>query len=109
VENSAVLRLVERCGRAAGIRNKCKEGEGTPNSLEAATGAIQQAGGAGEQRAAPAIATWPNYMRMDSRKPASLAVALNWDIGSSSLNAEVKAFVRLQTVRGSNSGCAGLK
>ena len=45
-----------------------------------------------------------NYMSTDSRKPASFAVALNWGIGSSSLNAEVKAFVRLHNVRGSKSG-----
>ena len=39
-----------------------------------------------------------------SRKPASLAVARNCGMGSSSLNAEVKALDRLQSVRGSNSG-----
>ena len=44
-----------------------------------------------------------------SRKAPSLAVALNWGIGSSSLNAEVKAFVRLQIVRGWNSGYCGSK
>jgi hypothetical protein len=43
-------------------------------------------------------------MRTDYRKPASLAVALNGEIGSSSLNADVKAFVRLHRVGGSNSG-----
>jgi hypothetical protein len=46
---------------------------------------------------------WPSYVRTDCRKPASFAVALNWGIGSSSLNAEVKAFDRLHNVRGSNS------
>ena len=45
-----------------------------------------------------------DYIRTPCRKPESLAVALNWGIGSSSLNAEVKAFDRLQRVRGSNSG-----
>jgi len=34
------------------------------------------------------------------KKPASLAVALKCGIGSSSLNAEVKAFDRLHIVRG---------
>ena len=47
---------------------------------------------------------WPNYVCTDCRKPASFAVALNWGIGSSSLNADVKAFDRLHSVRGSNSG-----
>ena len=44
-----------------------------------------------------------DYIRTPCRKPDSLAVALNWGIGSSSLNADVKAFVRLHNVRGSNS------
>jgi len=35
-----------------------------------------------------------------SRNPASLAVARNWGIGSSCLNAEVKALLRLHIVRG---------
>ena len=47
---------------------------------------------------------WPMYIRTDCRKPASFAVALNWGIGSSSLNADVKAFDRLHNLRGSNSG-----
>ena len=45
-----------------------------------------------------------DYMRTDCRKPVSFAVALNSDIGASSLNAEVKVFVRVQNVSGSNSG-----
>jgi hypothetical protein len=38
-----------------------------------------------------------------SRNSPSFAVALNWGIGSSSLNAEVNALERLQIVRGLNS------
>ena len=41
-------------------------------------------------------------------KPASFAVALNCGIGSSSLNAEVNAFDRLQIVRALNSSYCGL-
>ena len=44
-----------------------------------------------------------------SRKPASLAVARNCGIGSSSLNADVKALDRLHSVRRWNSWCCGLK
>ena len=51
---------------------------------------------------------WPKWKPGDfhdlSRKPASFAVTRNCGIGSSSLNAEVKAFDRLRRVRGSNSG-----
>jgi hypothetical protein len=36
--------------------------------------------------------------------PHRLRVGLNWGIGSNSLNADEKAFVRLHNVRGSNSG-----
>lgn len=43
------------------------------------------------------------------RKPPSLAVARNCGIGSSSLNAEVKALDRLHIVLGWNSSCCGLK
>jgi hypothetical protein len=39
------------------------------------------------------------YYWVASRKPASLAVARNCGMGSSSLNAEVKALERLHTVR----------
>src|SRR5262249_13996259 len=46
--------------------------------------------------------------RAPCRKPESLAVALNWGIGSSSLN-DVKGFARLHSVRGSNSGCVARK
>ena len=45
--------------------------------------------------------------RTDCRKPASFAVALYCGIGSSSLNALVKAFERLHMVRGWNSSCTG--
>ena len=45
--------------------------------------------------------------RTDCRKPASFAVALYCGIGSSSLNALVKAFDRLHMVRGWNSSCTG--
>lgn len=38
-----------------------------------------------------------------SKYSPSFAVALNWGIGSSSLNAEVKALERLHTVRARNS------
>ena len=44
-----------------------------------------------------------------SRNSPSFAVALNWGIGSSSLNAEVKAFERLQIVRDRNSSYCGSK
>jgi len=44
-----------------------------------------------------------------SRNSPSLAVALNWGIGSSSLKADVKAFDRLQIVRDRNSSYFGLK
>ena len=40
---------------------------------------------------------------------ANLPVALNWGTGSSSLNADVKAFDRLHIVRGWNSSTVGLK
>ncbi len=43
-----------------------------------------------------------DLIRRACTKPASFAVALNWGIGSSSLNADVKGFVRLHNVRGSN-------
>jgi hypothetical protein len=42
-----------------------------------------------------------------SRYSPSLAVALNWGTGSSSLKAEVKAFERLHIVRGRNSSYFG--
>jgi len=45
--------------------------------------------------------------RTDCRKPASFAVALYCGIGSSSLNALVKAFDKLHMVRGWNSSCTG--
>ena len=45
--------------------------------------------------------------RTDCRNPASLAVALYCGMGSSSLNALVKAFERLHMVRGWNSSCTG--
>jgi hypothetical protein len=38
-----------------------------------------------------------------------LAVALNCGIGSSSLNADVKALESAHIVRGANSSCFGLK
>ena len=44
-----------------------------------------------------------------SKKGASFAVALNCGIGSSSLNAEVKAFAKLHRVQGANSSYCGLK
>ena len=44
-----------------------------------------------------------------SRKPLSLAVALNCGIGSNSLNADVNALDRLQSVRALNSSYCGLK
>jgi hypothetical protein len=44
-----------------------------------------------------------------SRYWPSLAVALNWGTGSSSLNADVKAFERLHIVRGRNSSYFGSK
>src|SRR5229473_1851262 len=44
-----------------------------------------------------------------SRNSPSLAVALNCGMGSSSLNAEVNAFERLQIVRGRNSSYFGWK
>ena len=40
------------------------------------------------------------YVRVLSRKLPNFAAALNWGIGSSSLNAEVNAFERLHNVRG---------
>jgi hypothetical protein len=42
-------------------------------------------------------------------KRAYFAVDLNCGIGSSSLNAEVKAFARLHRVGGANSSNCGLK
>ena len=45
--------------------------------------------------------------RTDCRKPASFAVALYCGIGSSSLNALVKAFDRLHMVRAWKSSCTG--
>jgi hypothetical protein len=47
--------------------------------------------------------------RVASRNRPSLAVARNCGMGSSSLNADVKAFDRLHMVRDSNSGCCGVK
>src|SRR5436305_8932434 len=44
-----------------------------------------------------------------SRKPLSFAVALNCGIGSNSLNADVNALDRLQSVRALNSSYCGLK
>ena len=44
-----------------------------------------------------------------ARNEPSLAVALNCGIGSSSLNALVKAFERLHIVRGENSSYCGSK
>jgi hypothetical protein len=44
-----------------------------------------------------------------SKNSPSLAVALNCGIGSSSLNADVKAFERLQIVRAQNSSYFGSK
>src|SRR6202008_3416839 len=44
-----------------------------------------------------------------SRNSPSFAVALNCGMGSSSLNAEVNAFDRLQIVRGRNSSYLGSK
>ena len=44
-----------------------------------------------------------------SKNSPSLAVALNWGMGSSSLNADVNAFERLQIVRARNSSYAGSK
>src|SRR5258708_7759394 len=44
-----------------------------------------------------------------SRNSPNLAVALNCGMGSSSLNAEVNAFERLQIVRGRNSSYFGSK
>ncbi len=44
-----------------------------------------------------------------SRNSPSLAVALNWGMGSSSLNAEVNAFERLQMVLDLNSSYFGSK
>jgi hypothetical protein len=49
---------------------------------------------------------WEN---LDSKNSPSLAVALNCGIGSSSLNAEVKALERLQIVRDRNSSYLGSK
>jgi len=46
---------------------------------------------------------------MGCRKRAKELVALNWGMGSSSLNAEVKALLKLHVVRGSNSGYFGRK
>jgi hypothetical protein len=43
------------------------------------------------------------WQERGSRNSPSLAVALNCGMGSSSLNADVKAFERLQIVRGRNS------
>ena len=51
----------------------------------------------------------PCQLHGRSRKPASLAVARNCGIGSSCLNADVKAFDKLHNVRGWNSSCCGLK
>ena len=45
--------------------------------------------------------------RTACRNPASFAVALYCGIGSSSLNALVKALDRLHMVRGWNSSCTG--
>lgn len=45
----------------------------------------------------------------DSKNCPSFAVALNWGIGSSSSNMDVKAFDRLQIVRGRNSSHFGSK
>jgi hypothetical protein len=42
-----------------------------------------------------------------SRNVPNLAVALKWGMGSSSLNADVNAFERLQIVRGRNSSYFG--
>jgi hypothetical protein len=44
-----------------------------------------------------------------SRNRPSLAVARNWEMGSSSLKAEVNAFDRLHMVLDSNSWCCGAK
>jgi hypothetical protein len=44
-----------------------------------------------------------------SRNSPSFAVARNWGIGSSCLNAEVKAFDKLQIVRARNSSYFGSK
>ena len=44
-----------------------------------------------------------HYCDSWDRNAPSLAVALNWGMGSSSLNAEVNAFDRLQIVRERNS------
>ncbi len=44
-----------------------------------------------------------------SRNSPNFAVALNCGIGSSSLNADVNAFERLQMVRGRNSSYFGSK
>ena len=48
-------------------------------------------------------------VRMASRNGASFAVALNCGMGSSSLNANVNAFPKLQRVLGANSSIVGLK
>ena len=45
----------------------------------------------------------PHHGYSFEKKPPSLAVALNWGIGSSSLKALVKALHRLQRVRVENS------
>gem|GEM_PF-3956738 len=45
--------------------------------------------------------------RADRRNPDNFAVALYWGIGSSSLNALVKALDRLHIVLGWNSSCTG--
>jgi hypothetical protein len=54
-------------------------------------------------------AGWKSRAHAAPKNPASLAVARYCGIGSSSLNAEVKALERLHIVRGLNSSCCGLK
>ena len=58
---------------------------------------------------APSVRPASHDSRADSRKPASLAVALYCGIGSSSLKALVKAFDRLHMVRGWKSSNCGWK
>src|ERR1035441_6851828 len=77
----------ERSGGVAGLGERL-EGAGSCHNLPQ-----REAGG----RHAP------------SRNPASLAVTLNWGIGSNSLKAVVKALERLQSVRGEKSSYCGLK
>src|SRR5215472_4236854 len=50
-----------------------------------------------------------DYEDLFSKNSPSLAVALNWGIGSSCLKAEVKALDRVQIVRGWNSSYCGSK